>query len=369
MSICFPHNLSVDDQTGLKADAARMWSFMNFIWSDFGVIDRWYIDSYGNFIVHNTLGDSRKMSSKYRSIFDQIEHKCQLLKGKFVQIRTSQNTAAWSPNDWFSDISLSGTEVNSTAPSMSSIEPPEDVQQKLENAEQERDDAKAETLAANLQLSEATRRECQSADREFIANQRADLATQRADLAEDQVEWFVEEMNHASLEAQENSLEWLISQGETLTCEFKESVSLDVRQTEKNKTYQPIKETKIEHSCLKTIVGFLNTNGGTLLVGVSDRKEVFGIDNEIEKLHRSLDKFLLYFKDLITNRLTASVFANVEVTTDKIGESTVLVVIVTQSEDPIFLKPGEEFYVRTPASTDKLEGSDRWRYQKGHFNK
>jgi len=79
---------------------------MNFTWTDFGVLDKFSYDYYGNLFVHNTENERRKMSSKYKSIFPQIEQKCQLLQGKFVQVRTSQNTDSWSTLKWFSDISL-----------------------------------------------------------------------------------------------------------------------------------------------------------------------------------------------------------------------------------------------------------------------
>ena len=54
----------------------------------------------------------------------------------------------------------------------------------------------------------------------------------------------------------------LIREGESKTVEFKQTLSLDVN--------KKIKATYIEVAILKTIVGFLNTYGGVLLVGVND---------------------------------------------------------------------------------------------------
>ena len=43
---------------------------------------------------------------------------------------------------------------------------------------------------------------------------------------------------------------------------------------------------------MKTIAGFMNFNGGTLLVGINDSGEVTGLNNEIEKLWKdSRDSF------------------------------------------------------------------------------
>ncbi|MCD6337398.1 MAG: putative DNA binding domain-containing protein, partial [Candidatus Marinimicrobia bacterium] len=54
----------------------------------------------------------------------------------------------------------------------------------------------------------------------------------------------------------------IIRQGESKNIEYKETLSLDVR--------KKTKEKYIELSALKTVVAFLNTEGGTLLIGVQD---------------------------------------------------------------------------------------------------
>lgn len=183
---------------------------------------------------------------------------------------------------------------------------------------------------------------------------------------------FNERLNEAEIVANfinltKNKLTLLVEKGETLFVEFKESLSLDVRRTERDTSYTPTKEGKIETASLKTLVGFLNTQGGMLLVGVSDTKMMMGIDNEIETLHSSLDKFLLYFKDLVAHRLGKSIYANLVVTTSVIDRSTVLQIEVKPSSEPVFLQPGHVFYVRTSASTEQLAGADLWHYQKDHF--
>lgn len=81
----------------------------------------------------------------------------------------------------------------------------------------------------------------------------------------------------------------LVRSGESKTVEFKESFSLDVR--------KGTKEKYIEQSSLKTLVAFLNTNGGTLTIGVSDSGESLGIEKEVEKFHKNNDSFLLHFKN------------------------------------------------------------------------
>lgn len=160
-----------------------------------------------------------------------------------------------------------------------------------------------------------------------------------------------------------------ISGGEGTFCEFKETLSLDVRRATHDKNYKPVKELKIETSALKTIAGFANAKGGDLFVGVSDEGKLIGIEREIEKFYPSLDKYLLYFKDLVSNRLGKSIFSNLEIETHKIDGVTILQAKVQPSRSPVFLKPDDEFYIRTAPATEKLSGQDLASYLMQHFQK
>ena len=56
------------------------------------------------------------------------------------------------------------------------------------------------------------------------------------------------------------------------------------------------KEKYIEEVVIKTIAGFVILL--VVVVGVADNGEINGIDEEIEKFHKSDDKFLLHFKNI-----------------------------------------------------------------------
>ena len=56
------------------------------------------------------------------------------------------------------------------------------------------------------------------------------------------------------------------------------------------------KEVARKDAIGKTICGFLNNQGGQILIGVTDKKEVKGVDNA-EKLQIEIEKYLL--KELI----------------------------------------------------------------------
>src|SRR5258708_39151873 len=77
---------------------------------------------------------------------------------------------------------------------------------------------------------------------------------------EDEIEHIKEEIAEESVHAQR--VKALIAFGENKRTEYKSTLRYDLRQ----KSVLP----HIEHRVLKTIAAFLNSEGGTLLVGVDD---------------------------------------------------------------------------------------------------
>jgi hypothetical protein len=151
----------------------------------------------------------------------------------------------------------------------------------------------------------------------------------------------------------------LTRSGESKTVEFKESFSLDVR--------TGTKEKYIELSALKTIVAFLNTDGGTLLIGVSDSGDILGIKNEVEKFHKSTDdKFLLHVKNLLKQRIGEQYYPFIDQKLINVQGANILMVECEESSSPCYLD-GNDFFVRTNPATDKLEGPQLVAYVQNHF--
>lgn len=151
----------------------------------------------------------------------------------------------------------------------------------------------------------------------------------------------------------------IIRQGESKNIEFKETLSLDVRKN--------TKEKYIELSALKTVVAFLNTEGGNLIVGVDDAGNIKGLDDEINKFYKTLDKFLLHFKNLIKGRIGEEFYPYIENKAIQIDGKLTLIVECKQSQSPCYLD-NIDFFVRTNPATDKLEGPKLVEYVKNHFN-
>jgi hypothetical protein len=153
----------------------------------------------------------------------------------------------------------------------------------------------------------------------------------------------------------------LVRKGESKTCEFKQTLSFDIR--------TQTREKHIEVAVLKTLVAFMNTEGGTLLVGVVDDGSICGVHSEINKFHKgSRDAFLLHFKNLVKDRIGEGFYPFIDYAVVDVDESLVLRVTCRKAKAPCFLDE-KDFYVRTNPATDKLEGAKVIEYIDRHFQK
>ena len=161
----------------------------------------------------------------------------------------------------------------------------------------------------------------------------------------------------------------MIRVGENSVNEFKETFSLDVRRFANDRNYKVKKEDSIELSSLKTIAAFLNARGGTLFIGVSDDQKIIGVENEINQFHReSVDKFLLYFKNLVKEQIGESFYPFIQIDIEILQSKQVLVVKCAKANQPCFLGKEHHFYVRSPSgSTDRIAGKIMWDYLQAHF--
>ena len=140
----------------------------------------------------------------------------------------------------------------------------------------------------------------------------------------------------------------LIKEGENEKLEFKSTLRTNLHTNEIDK--------KIENNVLKTIIAFLNTKGGTLLIGVSDNKEIIGIEKDN---FSNNDKFHLHFINLIKQKIGKKYLSSIDFQIGKVENKTVVRVDCNKNKKSVFLKEGkeEEFYIRAGPSTTELKAS------------
>lgn len=139
----------------------------------------------------------------------------------------------------------------------------------------------------------------------------------------------------------------LIAQGESHLLEFKETLEYDVRQNQR--------VAGLAKNSLKTIAAFLNADGGTLLIGVSDSGEVKGIARDLQFARgNNTDGFEQKLRSLINDHFDPSPRGNVDITFEELQEGTVCQVKVERSSGPVAYD--NDFYIRDGNGTRKLEG-------------
>lgn len=151
-----------------------------------------------------------------------------------------------------------------------------------------------------------------------------------------------------------------IRRGEGKHLEFKQTLSLCMREKQK-KEY-------IENSILKTLCGFMNTDGGVLIVGVDDDQLITGIDHEMKVLYKSSkDEYLKKVRNLIHTHLGIENSSFMEWEIHNVDGKSLLRFNVKESNKPVFLKK-TDFYIRTNPATDKLVGEELITYINQRFS-
>lgn len=141
-----------------------------------------------------------------------------------------------------------------------------------------------------------------------------------------------------------------IRQGESFTLEFKSTLQWDVREERKNKDLQ--------FSVLKTIAAFLNSEGGTLLIGVEDNGSIFGLEQDLALLSKgSLDQFQLTLIQLIKDRIGVRFTSFITIRFEQVEQKDVCIVSVQKASRPAVLrdKDKEQFYIRCGNQSQPLK--------------
>jgi hypothetical protein len=142
----------------------------------------------------------------------------------------------------------------------------------------------------------------------------------------------------------------VISAGEGERVEFKSTARWDLHQERVNR--------ELEMAVAKTIAGFANGAGGSLLLGVDDVGSVIGLDKDYQTLKRKdRDGFEQFLMTLVRIHLGADVCPRVHVVFATAEGRDVCRVVVQQMHRPVYLRDGDKvrYYVRTGNVTRELD--------------
>ena len=143
----------------------------------------------------------------------------------------------------------------------------------------------------------------------------------------------------------EHDVQKLIAGGEGRTLEFKSTVRMNLKTEKFGK--------EIELAWLKGATAFMNSDGGTLLLGIGDDGEVLGV--EPDKFDNE-DKCRLHLKNLVHQHIGAEFSPLIRFQVQPVDSKVVVAVQCERSRRPVFLKAKnkEAFYIRSGPSSVEL---------------
>lgn len=166
------------------------------------------------------------------------------------------------------------------------------------------------------------------------------------------------EQSETDDEAPPIDVESLIAGGEGDLVELKSTLRVNLH------TGKPDK--RMELAVLRTLAGFLNKDGGTLIIGVADDGspvglESDGFDNE--------DHMALHLTNIVNQSIGESVWAYLHTNFDDYNDGKVLVVRCERARNAVYVKHSGEtrFYVRTGPSTTQLSVDEATKYINRRF--
>jgi predicted HTH transcriptional regulator len=170
--------------------------------------------------------------------------------------------------------------------------------------------------------------------------------------------WRISQASSEKTDLAKVPISELIKQGESQTLEFKETLEYDIEKKGKNKD--------ILHSSLKTIAGFLNVAGGTLLIGVHNSGKIEGIERDLSIMKRgNNDRFEQKIRNCLKDRFKLQPIGKVNISFEKFTEGTICRVDIQASKEIVHLDG--KVYVREGNTTLLLEGPTLtgWIQQRG----
>ena len=148
----------------------------------------------------------------------------------------------------------------------------------------------------------------------------------------------------------------LIQLGESYVLEFKSTLQWDIARDKQNKA--------LRFSSLKTIAAFLNSQGGTLVIGVEDDGSIFGLDRDLALARNSRDGFEQLLVDLISQSISVTVAPYYRIRFEDIANQSVCIIDVERSPEPVFIKSdrGKEFFIRVGNTSRALDHEEMLKY-------
>lgn len=187
-------------------------------------------------------------------------------------------------------------------------------------------------------------------------------------LRKDTTEELSPEQGHLNLKGL--ALEQLLEHDEAWNLEFKSSMLWDYNEKRKN--------DGLSFPIAKTICALTNTEGGTLVIGVGDKKEILGLQKDIGLASErgDLDGYLQHFTNAVMNKYFGKEKGNLaKIRLEKFDGQDIAVVEIEKAPKPgLWVKYKgnngeikEEYYIRSQNTSQPLNGRETTDYINDHW--
>ena len=163
----------------------------------------------------------------------------------------------------------------------------------------------------------------------------------------------------------------IIEEDEGKKLEFKSSLQFN--------TKEKIKDKSLNFDVLKAIAAFANTEGGTLLIGVEDNKNIYGLeDGDFTTItaENKKDAYKLLIDNLIRENFGGAFHNNLEeIKFYQIKQKTICKITVKEKyQNPVYIKKSvpnkpkyEAFFIRGQAGSPELKNEEKDKYISNHW--
>ncbi len=163
---------------------------------------------------------------------------------------------------------------------------------------------------------------------------------------------------------EEPKIERLLTENEHETLEFKSSLRFDHKIGQANRD--------IEKAAMKTIAAFLNSKGGTLVLGVNDTRTPLGIECDYQTLQRKdVDGFENHFTQAFNSMIGPEFRSLIKLWFHTLDGHDLCVIQVLPSPRPVYFKTdnNEQFYMRAGNISTALKLSEIEAYSRSHWRR
>lgn len=180
-----------------------------------------------------------------------------------------------------------------------------------------------------------------------------DFLAERRRLISKGINEFIQRYDRNNLN--KRGLESLLNLEEGQHLEFKSSLRTDMEG-------RGLSHKIVEEQTLKTIAAFLNQDdGGVLLIGVDDKKNIIGIESDFDTLgKKDTDGFLLHLNNITSSRIGKEFSHNIDIDFEEKDDKIVAIVKVQKAHR--FVPFIDRNYVRSKNQTIQLTPAEAAEY-------